>query len=50
MGLLGTTTAEQYYKISQRFVTTANQADSSHADYGKYTLTVSSLPLSLIHI
>ena len=44
MGLLGTTTAEQYYKISQRFVTTANQADSTHADYGKYTLTVSSLP------
>lgn len=44
MGLLGTTTAEQYYKISQKFITTANQADSSHADYGKYTLTVSSLP------
>ena len=46
MGLLGTTTAEQYYNRSQKFTTTANQADATHADYGKFTLTVSLLPNS----
>ena len=45
MGLLGTTTAEQYYTSSQKFTTTANQASGSgHADEGKYQLTVSNLP------
>ena len=44
MGLLGTTKAEQYYSSSQKFTTTANQADATHSDYGKFTLTVSNLP------
>tara|TARA_R100001530_G_scaffold135997_1_gene114812 strand:+ start:701 stop:1831 length:1131 start_codon:yes stop_codon:yes gene_type:complete len=39
MGLLGTTTAEQYYNSSQRFTTTAAQASS-----GDFQLTVSNLP------
>ena len=38
-GLLGTTTAEQYYNKSQKFTTTASQASS-----GEYTLTVANLP------
>lgn len=42
MGLIGTTTAEQYYDLSQRFETTAAQAIS-----GEYQLTVSSLPDSI---
>ena len=40
-GLLGTTTAEQYYTKSQRFTTTSTQASN-----GEYTLTVSNLPAS----
>jgi hypothetical protein len=42
MGLLGTTTAEQYYSLSQRFDTTATQASS-----GEYQLTVQDLPDSI---
>ena len=37
MGLLGTTTAEQYYTISQKFTATASQTD--------FVLTVSDLPV-----
>jgi len=39
MGLLGTTTAEQYYNSSQKFTTTVAQASS-----GDFQLTVSNLP------
>lgn len=42
MGLLGTTTAEQYYSLSQRFETTAAQVTS-----GEYQLTVQDLPDSI---
>jgi hypothetical protein len=42
MGLLGTTTAEQYYSLGQRFETTSVQATS-----GEYQLTVQELPLSI---
>jgi hypothetical protein len=42
MGLIGTTTAEQYYSLSQRFETTASQASS-----GEYQLTVQDLPDSI---
>jgi hypothetical protein len=40
-GLLGTTSAEQYYTKSQQFTTTSTQASN-----GEYTLTVSNLPAS----
>lgn len=44
MGLI-TQTAYQYYKNSEKFITTANQAASSgHADEGVYTLTFDPLP------
>jgi hypothetical protein len=44
MGLI-TQTAYQYYKNSEKFITTANQAASSgHADEGVYTLTLDPLP------
>ncbi len=39
MSLLGTTTAEQYYNVSQTFTTTASQAST-----GIYDLTVTRLP------
>ena len=39
MGLLGTTTAQQYYTSKQKFTTTNAQASS-----GDYVLTVSDLP------
>ena len=39
MGLLGTTTAEQYYSLSQKFTTTSAQVTS-----GEYQLTVQDLP------
>jgi len=39
MGLLGTTTAQQYYTSKQKFITTNAQASS-----GDYVLTVSDLP------
>ena len=40
-GLLGTTSAEQYYTKSQQFTTTSTQASND-----EYTLTVSNLPAS----
>jgi len=44
MGLI-TQTAYQYYKNSENFITTANQAaGSGHADEGVYTLTLDPLP------
>ncbi len=39
MGLIGTTTAEQYYSLGQRFTTTSAQVTS-----GEYQLTVQELP------
>ena len=42
MGLLGTTTAEQYYSLSQKFTTTSAQVTS-----GEYQLTVQDLPDSI---
>ena len=39
MGLIGTTTAEQYYTSSQKFITSSVQATS-----GDYQLTVSDMP------
>ena len=39
MGLLGTTTAEQYYNSSQKFIATAGQTE--------FLLTVSSLPATI---
>ena len=39
MGLLGTTTEEQYYSLSQKFTTTSDQVTS-----GEYQLTVQDLP------
>jgi hypothetical protein len=41
MGLIGTTTAEQYYTSSQKFITSSVQATS-----GDYQLTVSDMPQS----
>tara|TARA_R110001592_G_scaffold310925_2_gene585621 strand:+ start:102 stop:1253 length:1152 start_codon:yes stop_codon:yes gene_type:complete len=43
MSLLGTTTAEQYYNVSQSFTTTAAQA-SGGVSQGIYDLTVTRLP------